>query len=72
MGASFNTSLTGTQHQRRHLLVHHDAANAAIENTTQIAHYAIVCRTGDSKNIQQNAIGREYICIEVNSCQLTI
>jgi hypothetical protein len=71
-GASSNTYLTGNQQQWRYQLVYCDTANAATDNMTQIAHYAIVCKTGDSKNGKQNAIGREYIRIELNGYQLKV
>jgi len=37
-GIAPNTSLSGTQQERRHQLVHRNAANAATKNMTQDAH----------------------------------
>jgi len=69
-GASFNASLQGTQQQRRHQLVHREAANVATENMTQDAHLKIVRKTGSSTNKKQHAIKCEYVHIMVDGCQL--
>jgi len=69
-GASFNASLQGTQQQRRHQLVHREAANVATENMTQDAHLKIVRKTGSSTNKKQHAIGCEYVHIMVDGRQL--
>jgi hypothetical protein len=49
-GATLNTELLGTQQERRHKLVHHDAANVATKHMTQDSHLKIVRKTGSSKN----------------------
>jgi len=49
-GASRNAPLGETQPQRRHELVHRDAAIVATENMTQDAHSKKVRKTGSSKN----------------------
>jgi len=72
MGASSNPTLTDTQHQGRHQLVHHNAANVANPNITQHAHLKIICKTGSGKSKTQHAIGCNYIHIAVNSHQLNI
>jgi len=54
-GTSFNASLQGTQQQRRHQLVHREAANVATENMTQDAHLKIVRKTGSRTNKKQHA-----------------
>jgi hypothetical protein len=58
-GASSNAPLAETQLQRRHQLVHRDAAIAATENMAQDAHFKKVRKTGRSNNGQQHAIGCE-------------
>jgi len=58
-GASSNAPLAETQLQRRHQLVHRDAANAATKSIAQDAHLKNVCKTGRSNNRQQHAIGCE-------------
>jgi len=72
MGVSPNPSLSSTQQECRHQLVHRNAANVATKYMTQDAHLKIVCKTGSSKNKKQHAIGCEYIHITVNNGQLTI
>ena len=69
-GASLNASLQGTQQQRRHQLVHREAANVATENRTREAHFKIVRKTGSSTNKKQHAIGSEYVHIMVDGRQL--
>jgi len=51
-GASSNAPLAETQLQRRHQLVHGDAAIAATENMAQDAHLKKVRKTGRSNNRQ--------------------
>jgi len=55
-GASSNTPLAETQLERRHQLVHHDAAIAATENMAQDVHLNKVRKTGRSNDKQQHAI----------------
>jgi hypothetical protein len=56
-GASSNAPLADTQLQRRHQLVHRDAAIAATENMAQDTQLKTVRKTGRSNNRQQHAIG---------------
>jgi hypothetical protein len=58
-GASSNAPQAETQLQRRHQLVHRDAAIAATENMAQDAHLKKVRKTGRRNNRQQHAIGCE-------------
>jgi len=58
-GTSSNAPLAETQLQRRHQIVHRDAAIAATENMAQDAHLKKVRKTGRSNNRQQHAIGCE-------------
>jgi len=71
-GATSNPEILGTQQERRHKLVHCDAANAATKRTTQVAHLKIVRKTGSSKNKKQHAVGCEYIHMEANGGQVTV
>jgi len=71
-GATSNMAIIGTQQERRHQLVHHDAANAATKHMTHDAHSKIVCKTGSSKNKKQHAVGCENIHIKIKGHQLTI
>jgi hypothetical protein len=71
-GASSNTSLIGTQQERRHQLVYREAADAATKHMTQEAHLKIVRKTGSSTNQKQHAVGCEYHHTVVNSHQLTV
>jgi hypothetical protein len=71
-GATSNTEILGTQQERRHKLVHRDAANVATNHMTQDAHLKIVRKPGSSKNKKQHAVGCQYILIEANSGQLTV
>jgi hypothetical protein len=71
-GASLNTSIVGTQHERRHQLVHWESADAATKHMTQDAHFIIVRKTGSSTNNKQHAVGCEYLHTMVNSRQLTV
>jgi len=70
-GTTSNTELLGTQRERRHNLVHRDAANVATKHMTQDAHLKIVRKTGSSKNKKQHAVGCKYILIVANGGQLT-
>jgi len=56
-GASSNAPLVETRLQRRHQLVHRDAAIAATENMAPDALFKKVRKTGRSNNRQQHAIG---------------
>jgi len=70
-GATSNTELLGTQKERRHKLVHRDAANVATKHLTQDAHLKIVRKTGSSKIKKQHAVGCRYILIVANGGQLS-
>jgi len=70
-GASINTSLIGTQQERRHQWVHRDTANEATKNMTHDAHLKIIRKTGSSTNKKQHAVGCEFIHSLVNGHQLT-
>jgi len=70
-GTTSNTALLGTQQERRHKLVHRDAANVATKHMTQDAHLKIIRKTGSSKNKQQHAVGCRYILIMANGGHLT-
>jgi hypothetical protein len=72
VGATSHTGPIGTQEERRHKLVHRDAANAPTRHMTQDAHLKIVRKTGSSKNKKQHAVGCEFIHIEENGGQLTV
>jgi len=71
-GTSLNAPLGETQQQRRHQLVHCDAAIVAIENMSQDSHFKKVRKTASSKNRKQHAIGCESIHICLNDGQLTL
>jgi len=71
-GATTNTAIFGIQHERRHMLVHRDTANAATKPMTPDEHFKIVCKTGSNKIMKQHAVGCEFIHIEENGGQLTI
>jgi len=58
-GASSNAPMAETQQQRRHQLVHCNAAIAATENMAQDAYLETVRITGRSDNGQQYSIGCE-------------
>jgi len=62
-GITPKTSLSGTQQECRHQLVHRNAANAATKNMTEDTHLKIVRKTGSSKNKKQHVIGCKYIHI---------
>jgi len=72
MGDSSNAPLADTQQQRRHQLVHRNAAIAATENMAHDADFKIVCITGRSNDKTQHAIGCDYLHIDAESGQLTI
>jgi len=65
-----NTELLGTQPERRHKLVHRNAANVATKHMTQDAHLMIVGKTGSSKNKKQHVVGCKYIPIVAKGGQL--
>ena len=71
-GISPDTSLSGTQRECRHQLVHCNAANVATKNMSQDAHLQIIHKTESSKNKKQHAIGCKYIHIKVNDSRLTV
>jgi len=71
-GATSNTEILGTQQDRRHKLVHHDAADAATKHMTQDAHLKIVRKTGSRRNKKQHAVGCEYFHIDPIGGQLTV
>jgi len=71
-GATSNTEILGTQRERRHKLVHSDAADAATEHMTQDANLNIVRKTGSRRNEKQHAVGCESIHIDAICGQLTV
>jgi len=71
-GATSKTDILGTPQERRHKLVHRDAANAATKYMTQDADLKIVRKTGSRKIMKQHAVGCEYIHIKANGGQLTV
>jgi len=71
-GATSYPEILGTQHQRRHKLVHRDAADAATQYLTQDAHLKIVRKTGSRRNTKHQAVGSEYIRIDAIGGQLTV
>jgi hypothetical protein len=71
-GATSNTKILGTQQERRHKLVHRDAADAASTHMTQDAHLKIVRKTGSGRNQKQHVVGCEYIHIDAIGGQLTV
>jgi len=64
-GTSLNAPLGETKQQRRHQVVHRNAAFVATNNVTQDARLKQVDGTGRSKNQKQNATGCEsiHICV---------
>jgi len=48
-GATSSTELLGTQQERRHMLVHRNAANVATKHMTQDSHFKILRKTGAAK-----------------------
>jgi hypothetical protein len=64
--------MLGTQQERRHKLVHRDAADAATKHMTQDAKLKIVRKTGSWRNKKHHAVGCEYIHIDAIGGQLTI
>jgi hypothetical protein len=71
-GATSNTELLGAQQERRHKLVHRDAANVATNHMTQDANVKIIRKTVSCKNKEQHAVGCEYILIVANGGELTV
>jgi hypothetical protein len=71
-GTTSDTDILGTQQERRHQLVHHDATNVATKNITQDENLKIVRLRGSSKHMKQHAVRCEYILIHANGGQLTI
>jgi len=71
-GATSNTEILGTQQERRHKLVHRDAADGATKNMSQDAHLKIVRKTGSRRNKQQHAVECDYIHIDAIGGQLTV
>jgi len=71
-GTSHNAPPGETQQQRRHPLVHRDAAIVATENITQEAYLEILRKTGSYKKKKQHAIGCESIHIDVDDVQSTV
>jgi hypothetical protein len=71
-GATSNMDILGTQQERRHKLVHRDAANAASKHMTQDARLKIIRKTGSRKNEKQHAVGWECIRSEAIGGQLTV
>jgi len=69
---SIRTPPAETQLQRRHHLVHLDAASATTAHMTLDAQWKIVHKTWSSKNKTQHAIGCKCNCIEVHGRQLII
>ena len=61
-----------THQERRHKLVHHDAANAVPKHMTHDAHLKIVCQTRRRKNKKQHWVGCEYIHFDGNGSQLIV
>jgi hypothetical protein len=64
--------ILGTQQERRHKLVHRDAADAATKHRTQDAHRKIVRKTGCRRNKKQHAVRCEYIHIDAIGGELTV
>jgi hypothetical protein len=71
-GASCNTPLGDTQHQRRHHGVNDDAAIVAPENLITVSGLKMVCTTGNINNKKHNAIECESICSSADLSQWTI
>jgi hypothetical protein len=71
-GATSHTEIVGTQPERRHKLVHCDAAYAATNLMTQNAHLKTVRKTGSRRNMTQYAVGCGYIHIDAIGGQLTV
>jgi hypothetical protein len=71
-GAISSTENLGTQQERRHKLVHRDAANVATNHMNQDAHIKIIHKTGSSTNQKKHAVECKYIHVEANGGQLTV
>jgi hypothetical protein len=59
-GTTTNIDILGTEHERRHKLVHRDAADAATKHMTQDAHLKFVRKTGSRRNMKQHVVGCEH------------
>jgi hypothetical protein len=70
--ASSTLSHIGSQQERRHQVVHYDAANVATKDITQDVPLNIVRNTGSSTNKKHHALGCEYIHNVVIGRQLTV
>jgi len=71
-GASNNAPPGETQQQRRHQIVHRNAAIVATEHLTPEAHSKMIRKTRSSKYTKQNAIGCESIHIDVDDGEPTV
>jgi hypothetical protein len=71
-GASSKTEIVHSQQERKHMIVHCNAATAATKHMTHDAHLKIIHKTGSGKNKNQHAVGCKYIHIEANAGQSTI
>jgi len=71
-GSTSHMEIPGTQQERRHKLVHRDAAHAATKHMTQHAHLKIVRKNGSRRDKKQHAVGCEYIHIDAICGQLTV
>jgi len=71
-GATTNMDIPGIQPQRRHELVHCDAANAPTKHMTHDANLKILRKTESKKNRNEHAVGCDYMHIEAIGGQLTV
>jgi hypothetical protein len=71
-GATPNADILDTQQERRHKLVHRDAADAATKHMTQVAHLKIVRKTSSRRNKKQHAVECQSIHSDAISGQLTV
>jgi len=71
-GVSTDSSHNGTQHERSHQLVHHNATYAASKHMTQDANSKIVRKTWSSMNKKQHGIACEYLHTVVNGREITV
>jgi len=72
VGATSNMSIIGTQQERRHHLVHCDAADVATNHITPDSHLKLIRKMGNRQNKKKPAVGCEYMRIKVNGRQLTV
>jgi hypothetical protein len=72
MGAPCIGTVGGTRQQCRYVVIHLDAANAAMEDLIENPQLKVIQKTGYRKNTMQNAYRCECIHIKVNSCPLSI